>query len=109
VEITDVRILSASLFKDLQCEFREDQNRKATIQKMDVTHELNVKKEDDRFTTNKRDQDTYEKKAIVDSQRNILKKKQELDRTKKNNEITLSQKKISEDQRFKATQRSNKL
>lgn len=76
---------------------------------MDVTHELNVKKEDDRFTTNKRDQDTYEKKAIVDSQRNILKKKQELDRTKKNNEITLSQKKISEDQRFKATQRSNKL
>lgn len=47
VEVTEVKTLSASLFRDLQCKFREDQNRTATIQKMDVAHELNQQKCED--------------------------------------------------------------
>jgi regulator of protease activity HflC (stomatin/prohibitin superfamily) len=31
IEITDVKILSGSLFKDMQCTFREDQNKTATL------------------------------------------------------------------------------
>lgn len=35
VEITDVKILSGSLFRDLQCEFRETKNLEATTHKME--------------------------------------------------------------------------
>lgn len=33
VEIIDVKISSGSLFTNMQCKFREDQNREATVQK----------------------------------------------------------------------------
>ena len=36
IEITDVKILSGTLFKDMQCTFREDQNKTATLQKLEV-------------------------------------------------------------------------
>ena len=40
VEITDVRILSSSLFQNLQTEFREEQRQKAEIIKMNTDAEL---------------------------------------------------------------------
>jgi hypothetical protein len=36
VEITDVKISSGSLFKDMQCKFREDNKKSATLLKLDV-------------------------------------------------------------------------
>lgn len=36
VEIIDVRILSSSLFKNLQTPFREENNKKATVEKLEV-------------------------------------------------------------------------
>jgi len=36
IEITDARILSKGLFQDLQCTFLEDNNKKATLLKIDV-------------------------------------------------------------------------
>jgi flotillin len=44
VEITDVKILSGSLFKNLQTEFREAQRQKAEIIKMRTENELKEKK-----------------------------------------------------------------
>jgi regulator of protease activity HflC (stomatin/prohibitin superfamily) len=40
VEITDVRILSGSLFKDMQSKFREENNKKATIERMVVENTI---------------------------------------------------------------------
>ena len=40
VEITDVKILSSSLFANLQTTFREDNNRDALLLKLDVDTEI---------------------------------------------------------------------
>lgn len=42
VEITDVKILSSSLFKNMQSEFREKQNYEATQKKIDVDQEIAI-------------------------------------------------------------------
>lgn len=40
VDITDVKISSSSLFKDLQATYREEQNRKAEVFTMQINSEL---------------------------------------------------------------------
>ena len=40
IEVTDVRISSASLFKDMQSKFREENNKKATLEKMVVENAI---------------------------------------------------------------------
>lgn len=44
VEITDVKILSSQLFKDMQTKFREDQNKKATLERLVVENEIHFKR-----------------------------------------------------------------
>lgn len=82
VEITDVKILSQSVFRDLQCEFREDQNLTATSHKMQVDHEVDKKQRDINFHQGKRNQDTQEKRSIDESARAIERKKQEVEKSK---------------------------
>ena len=55
VEITDVKICSSKLFKDLQCKFREDQNYQATIQKNEVDHEIQLERKKYSFEKSQRD------------------------------------------------------
>jgi regulator of protease activity HflC (stomatin/prohibitin superfamily) len=40
IEITDVKILSGSLFKNMQCKFREDNKKSAEILKIEVDNSL---------------------------------------------------------------------
>lgn len=77
VEITDVKICSKSVFSDMQCEFREIQNREATSHKIDVDHEISLKKADVGHTQAQRNTDTQEKKSIDQLDRDIITKKQE--------------------------------
>lgn len=44
IEILDAKILSKSLFNDLQCTFLEDNNKKATLLKLDVDNQLEVER-----------------------------------------------------------------
>lgn len=83
IEITDVKILSGSLFKDMQCTFREDQNKTATLQKLEVDQEIRIQKENHELTTKKRTEDTRKTKRIEESSRNIKNKQQEVEATKK--------------------------
>jgi flotillin len=57
IEITDVKILSGSLFKNLQTTFREDQNKAATILKLDVETKLSKESESYKLVQEKRDLD----------------------------------------------------
>ena len=57
IEITDVKILSGSLFTDLQTTFREDQNKAATILKLDVETKLAKEKATYNLVQQKRDLD----------------------------------------------------
>lgn len=54
VEITDVKILSGSLFKDMQCKFREDNKKNATLLKLDVDTSLKLEEARHALTQNKR-------------------------------------------------------
>lgn len=44
VEITDVQILSTSLFKDLQAKFREEKRRDAQLKTMEIDDEIAAKR-----------------------------------------------------------------
>jgi len=44
IEITDVKILSKKLFDDLQVTFLEDNNKKATLLKLDVDNTLELER-----------------------------------------------------------------
>jgi hypothetical protein len=64
VEITDVKISSGSLFKDMQCKFREDNKKSATLLKLDVDTSLSLEEARHTLSTNKRDQDIAKTKNI---------------------------------------------
>jgi hypothetical protein len=44
VEITDVKIMSGQLFKDLQANYRENMKKEAEVYRMSVESEINVVK-----------------------------------------------------------------
>lgn len=83
IEITDVKILSGSLFKDMQCTFREDQNKTATLQKLEVDQEIRIQKENHDLTSKKRVEDARKVKRLEESSRNIKTKQQEVEAYKK--------------------------
>lgn len=53
VEITDVKICSGSLFRNLQTKFRENNRKTATIQQTAVENELDLATKKDRLETSK--------------------------------------------------------
>lgn len=77
VEITDVQIMSSKLFKNLQCEFRDDQKSKATTEKLKVDFEIAKKRLEIKSITDKRNQDKHEKKSKADSEIAIKNKEME--------------------------------
>jgi regulator of protease activity HflC (stomatin/prohibitin superfamily) len=52
VEIIDVKISSGTLFKNLQCRFRKDEEKKAQIQSRNANHEVSLKKEKLKYIDN---------------------------------------------------------
>merc|ERR1719215_2578497 len=58
VEVCDVKILSSGLFKDMQSKFREENVKKATLEKMVVSNSLYFEKLQKDVETAKRDANT---------------------------------------------------
>lgn len=67
VEITDVKILSNSLFENLQTEFREQQRQKAEIISMRVDNEMREKRLGQGLEFSKKEADNETKKQIIKS------------------------------------------
>ena len=55
VEVIDVSILSSSLFKDMQAKFREENQKKATLERLVVQNTLYFEQLDKTLEKNKRD------------------------------------------------------
>lgn len=55
VEVTDVKILSGQLFKDMQTKFREENVKKATLEKMVVENAIYFETLDKGLEKKKRD------------------------------------------------------
>lgn len=61
VEITDVKILSGSLFRNLQTEFRETNRKEATVTKLEADTAINHERKLKELESSKRDIDTQKK------------------------------------------------
>lgn len=61
VEITDVKILSGSLFRNLQTEFRETNRKEASVTKLEADTAINYERKLKELETSKRNIDTQMK------------------------------------------------
>jgi hypothetical protein len=92
IELTDVKILSGQLFKDLQSNFRYEQYRQAEILKMKLGHEVTCQQNTVRLEVDKRNQSKHEVRTLEDSALAIQRKDLEFERIKSNH--NLNQKKF---------------
>ncbi len=99
VEITDVRILSSSLFGNLQTEFRESQRQKAEMIKMNIQNEINEKRLDQNLELEKKRSANVSKQQIFqanetlkiqEENQKVLVKKQEIEQLKIESNAKLS-------------------
>jgi len=58
IEITDVKILSSSLFSNMQSKFREDQKFKAEMDKLVISNEIETEKLKSSIEMNKKRNDS---------------------------------------------------
>lgn len=77
VEITDVRILSGTLFSNLQCQFREQNRKTAELQTMKVNLEIEEQKLKQSISDNKRNSDNNKTRRMRELVDNIAAKKRE--------------------------------
>jgi uncharacterized membrane protein YqiK len=89
VEITDVKISSGTLFKNLQCQFRKDEEKKAQIQSRNANHEIKHEKEKHGLETSKRNKDTKKTKDVQNSLKSIVTAQQKLVTYKNSNVIAM--------------------
>lgn len=80
VEITNVKIMSGNLFKDMQCVYRDDQYQIAQTQTMKVNHKISKKALAIKVITDKRNQDKHQQKTLEDSSRKIKNKDLEFEK-----------------------------
>ena len=79
VEVTDVKILSGSLFKDMQTKFREENVKKATLEKMVVENSIYFDSLDRKFETSKRDANTNKIKSQAIWENDLKKDRQDIE------------------------------
>jgi flotillin len=77
VEITDVRIMSGTLFSNMQTKFREQNRKTAEIQTMTVNYEIEEEQLKHSTDTTKRDADTKKTRRLRDLAQEIEQKKRE--------------------------------
>ena len=77
VEITDVRILSGKLFKNLQTEFREEQRQKAELIQMRISRELEEKRMNQQVEMSKKKADNATQVSIYQLNQNLKIKEEE--------------------------------
>jgi len=80
IEITDVKILSSSLFKDLQSKFREEQKQKAEMEKLVINEQIECEKLKSELAMN-------EKRTSSDITKKIFTAKNDLVTARENSKI----------------------
>ena len=122
IEITDVKILSNALFKNLQTEFREQQRQKAELIQMKITREIeekrlaqntemSKKRADDRTEIEiyQREQDL----KIKEKEQNIFERDQEIMKQRLDSEQKLKLHRLDNNQKYndevKAKEQANRL
>jgi hypothetical protein len=87
VEITDVRILSGSLFTNLQTQFREENNKKATIERLEVEDGIWTQQQEHSLTQTRRDADANKVERLAYMAEQLRMKTLELEKFKQQKTI----------------------
>lgn len=87
IEITDVKILSNALFKNLQTEFREQQRQKAELIQMNITREIEEKRLAQNTEMSKKRADDRTQVEIYQRQQDLMIKEKEQEIFEKDQEI----------------------
>lgn len=87
IEITDVKILSSNLFKDMQTQFREQQKKTATLQKMEVDNQIKEEKLNHELSAFKRSEDQRKEKTFLEQKNTLHRAQAELDAFAKDAEV----------------------
>ena len=77
VEVTDVRILSGTLFTNMQTKFREQNRKTATLQTMQVNNEIEEERIKHETETSKRNADTNKTRRLREMAQEIEQRKRE--------------------------------
>ena len=110
VEITDVKILSSSLFKNLQTEFREEQRQNAELIRMRIENSLEEKRLAQQLEISKKKSENETKQSIYklneelkvkEEQQFIYKKDQEIQQQRIDSEQLLKIHKLEKDNQYK--------
>jgi flotillin len=96
IEITDVKILSDSLSRNLQCMSREDQNYTAKILKLNVDHEITLEKAQHAFNKAIADLETNKTKSFDQSKNEIARLVREFENTKKMSDIEVEKVRVAQ-------------
>lgn len=109
VEITDVKILSSSLFSNLQTEFREEQRQKAEFIRMRTENDLEEKRIIQQLDMSKKTASNQTQKSIYklnqefkvkEEQQLIYKKDQEIQKQRVDSELQIKLFKLSKDNEY---------
>lgn len=87
VEVTDVKICSGTLFKNLQTQFREANQKKATIERLEVESSIKEEEMTHQLESNKRDWDTKLVQANALNAQALQRARQEVENFKQKIEI----------------------
>jgi len=87
VEVTEVKISSGTLFKDMQVQFREQNTKKATLERLVVTTDLREEEMGHELDTHKRSWDTSTKQTTALNKQKLEKLKQGIINYEKDIEI----------------------
>lgn len=105
VEITDVKICSGTLFKNMQAKFRETNRKTATIQQLTNQYEIDDEQREYSFEKYKQDVDNAREKRIVRQRIEVQDKERELKNYEKKVEFSKLQTKREHEQKiFEADQ-----
>jgi len=93
IEITDVSILSSSLFNNIQARFKEEEKLKATIDKLEIKKQLRIEQSKSDIIIEQKRADTSYEKTLYNAKDNLEIEKKNLIKYKKSQELELKKEK----------------
>ena len=107
VEVTDVKVLSSSLFKDMQTKFREENVKKATIERWVVENSIYFEQLEKNLEKKKRDAQTDKVRCEAQNAEELKRTRQEIDQFRQ--QIALERKEIERHNDEKIRAKQNEL
>ena len=109
VEVIDVKILSSSLFKDMQAKFREENQKKATLERLVVQNAIYFEQLDKTLEKNKRDSNTQKITCQKQNENELKTTREEVEQYRQQCELSKKETIRQNQESLRKKQNDNKL